>query len=51
MSHEQYEFPYYHNYLPDGMARLECAAKLMAESGCKPVFFSEGLLGNTSWEK
>ena len=51
VSHEQYEFPYYHNYLPDGMARLECAAKLMAESGCTPVFFSEGLLGNKSWDK
>jgi len=51
VSHEQYEFPYYHNYLPDGMERLECAAKLMVESGCRPVFFSEGLLGNRSWDK
>ena len=51
VSHEQYEFPYYHNYLPDGMERLECATKCMVESGCTPVFFSEGLLGNPSWDK
>jgi len=51
VSHEQYEFPYYHNYLPDGMARIECAVRVMVESGCTPVFFSEGLLGNRSWDK
>ena len=51
VTHEQYEFPYYHNYLPDGMERIACAARVMVESGCKPVFFSEGLLGNKSWDK
>ena len=51
-SHEQYTFPYYPNYLPDHMQRIEEAARCMIEvGGCKPVFFNEGLLGNTAWEK
>ncbi|MBO5722228.1 MAG: hypothetical protein J6S19_03845, partial [Lentisphaeria bacterium] len=49
-SHEQYTFPYYANYLPDHMQRIETAARcLLAEGGCKPVFFNEGLMGNTAW--
>ena len=48
-SHEQYSFPYYPNYLPDHMDRLELIARCMHEYGCKPVFFSEGLLGNPAW--
>jgi len=51
VSHEQYTFPYYPNYIPDHMQRIECAARcLIAEGGCTPVFFSEGVLGNTAWE-
>lgn len=51
-SHEQYTFPYYPNYIPDHMARLEEAARCMVEDGnCKPCFFSEGILGNTAWDK
>ncbi|MBE6377573.1 MAG: hypothetical protein E7051_02005 [Lentisphaerae bacterium] len=49
-SHEQYSFPYYPNYLPDHMERIECSARVMSEYGAKPVFFSEGVLGNTVWE-
>ena len=50
-SHEQYTFPYYANYLPDHMQRIEEAARCTLEvGGCKPVFFSEGLMGNTAWE-
>ncbi len=49
-SHEQYSFSYYPNYQPDHMARLECAARCVHELGCKPVFFNEGILGNTAWE-
>ena len=49
-THEQYTFPYYPNYLPDHMARLERAAQVMHENGCKPVFFSDGILGNTAWD-
>ncbi len=49
-SHEQYTFPDYPNYIPDHLARIETAVRCMAEAGCKPVFFSEGLLGNMAWE-
>ena len=51
-SHEQYTFPYYPNYLPDHMQRIEEAARcLIAEGGCKPVFINDGLLGNMAWEE
>jgi hypothetical protein len=49
-SHEQYTFPYYHNYIPDHMARISKAAETMVELGCKPVFFANGLLGNHAWD-
>ena len=49
-SHEQYTFPYYPNYLPDHMERLELISRLMHEYGCKPVFYPEGILGNTAWD-
>ncbi|MBQ7208102.1 MAG: hypothetical protein IJS01_09935 [Lentisphaeria bacterium] len=49
-SHEQYTFPCYPNYLPDHMQRLACAARVMRENGCEPVFFTEGILGNTAWD-
>ena len=50
-SHEQYSFPYYPNYLPDHMERIDCASRIMCEYGARPVFFSEGVLGNTEWDK
>ena len=50
-SHEQYTFPYYHNYIPDHMERLSKSIEIMVENGCKPVFFSDGLLGNEVWGK
>ena len=50
VSHEQYSFPTYSNYLPDHLERLEMAIKTMTESGYKPVFFTNGLLGNTAWD-
>ena len=49
-SHEQYTFPYYPNYLPDHMERMDCAARILTEYGCKPVFFNDGILGNTAWD-
>ena len=49
-SHEQYSFPYYVNYLPDHMDRIELVARMLHEADCKAVFFSEGLLGNSAWE-
>ncbi|MBQ7694437.1 MAG: hypothetical protein IJT50_04875, partial [Lentisphaeria bacterium] len=51
-THEQYTFPYYHNYIPDHMERIAKAAETVYQVyGCKPVFFSEGYMGNTAWEK
>ena len=50
-SHEQYSFPYYFNYLPDHMQRIELAVKTLVEKGYKSAFFNEGFMGNTSWEK
>ncbi|MBQ6472090.1 MAG: hypothetical protein IJJ33_08915 [Victivallales bacterium] len=49
LSHEQYSFPYYSNYEPDHLERLEVAAKYLHEQGYRYVFFNEGLLGNTAW--
>ena len=50
-SHEQYTFPYYPNYLPDHMERIETLARFYYEHDCKPVFYSEGLLGNKAWDE
>lgn len=46
VSHEQYSFPYYDNYLPDHLKRLETATRCLVEAGYQPVFFSQGFLGN-----
>ncbi|MBQ4328537.1 MAG: hypothetical protein IJC27_02300 [Lentisphaeria bacterium] len=51
VSHEQYTFPYYPNYLPDHLERMDLAARLYTEAGCKPVFFNDGVLGNTVWDR
>lgn len=51
VTHEQYSFPYYFNYIPDHFERIDTACKTLSEAGYKPVFFGEGLLGNTAWEK
>ena len=50
-THEQYTFPYYCNYLPDHLKRLDLAVKTVVEAGYEPVFFSDGFMGNTAWEK
>ena len=51
-THEQYTFPYYHNYIPDHMQRIAKAAETVLQVyGCEPVFFSEGFMGNTAWGK
>ena len=51
-AHEQYSFPGYFNYQPDHFRKLETALRLMVEdAGCKPVFFQEGILGNTAWDE
>lgn len=48
-SHEQYSFPYYPNYIPDHMQRIEETVRCLTEGGCAPVFFHDGILGNTAW--
>ncbi len=50
LSHEQYSFSYYPNYIPDHLERLETAARHAEEAGYRPVFFAMGLLGNTAWD-
>ena len=50
--HEQYSFPSYFNYQPDHFQKLDETARLMVEeAGCTPVFYQDGLLGNTAWDK
>ncbi|OGV55831.1 MAG: hypothetical protein A2X49_11605 [Lentisphaerae bacterium GWF2_52_8] len=46
-THEQYCYPHYKNYMPDHFERIESAIRLLTENGFSPVFFHEGLLGNT----
>ena len=50
-SHEQYSFPYYPNYIPDHLERVALTARLYHEAGYKGVFYPEGILGNTAWDK
>ena len=47
LTHEQYFWPFYKNFIPDHEKRLEVALRLVTERGYKPVFFHEGLLGGT----
>ena len=51
VGHEQYAFPSYFMYLEDYFARLEKCCQIPAELGYKPVFFQDGIFGNTAWGK
>ncbi len=44
-THEQYFWPFYHNYVPDHAQRLDTAIRWVTERGYKPVFLHEGFLG------
>ena len=44
-THEQYFWPFYHNYIPDHPQRLDVAIRWVTERGYKPVFLHEGFLG------
>jgi hypothetical protein len=44
-THEQYFWPFYSNYKPDHVQRLDTAIKWLTEQGYKPVFYHEGFLG------
>jgi hypothetical protein len=45
LTHEQYFWPFYRNYLPDHAQRLDRAIKFVTEHGYKPVFLQDGFLG------
>ena len=51
MSHEQYSFPDYFNYIPDHLDRVEEACRLAHANGFTPAWFSRGIWGNTAWDK
>ena len=44
-THEQYFWPFYHNYKPDHPQRLDTAIRWVTDHGYKPVLFHEGFLG------
>lgn len=46
MTHEQYFFPDYFNYLPDHEQRMETAVRMIAESDRVFVNFNDGFMGN-----
>ncbi len=45
LTHEQYFWPFYFNYIPEHAKRLETVARFAAENGYEPVFYHEGFLG------
>ena len=49
-THEQYFWPFWRNYLPDHVERLDTAIGWVTEHGYEPVFFHEGLLGGRDRE-
>lgn len=49
MTHEQYTYPDYFNYIPDHLERIETACRLATEYGFKPAWYTLGLLGNNAW--
>jgi hypothetical protein len=44
-THEQYFWPFYHNYIPDHAQRLDTTIRFCTEKGYKPVLYHEGFLG------
>ena len=49
MTHEQYTYPDYFNYIPNHLARIEFACRCATEAGYKPVYFAEDMFGNKAW--
>jgi len=45
MTHEQYFWPFYVNYIPEHFQRLDTAIRWVTERGYRPVFLHEGFLG------
>lgn len=50
VTHEQYSYPRYFNYIPDHLDRVALACRKAHELGYQFVHFSDGLLGNPAWE-
>lgn len=42
LTHEQYFWPFYSNYIPEHFQRLDAALKYVSERGYRPVFHSDG---------
>lgn len=51
MTHEQYSFPHYANFIPNHFERMDHACRLAYEAGYAPCFLAEGIMGNTAWEE
>jgi hypothetical protein len=45
LTHEQYFWKFYMNYIPDHFRRIETAIRWVTERGYKPVLYHEGFLG------
>jgi hypothetical protein len=45
LTHEQYFWPFYKNYLPDHPQRVARAIELVTSHGYQPVFLQDGFLG------
>jgi hypothetical protein len=45
LTHEQYFWPFYKNYLPDHAQRLDTALRWCTDEGYQPIFCHEGVVG------
>jgi hypothetical protein len=50
LGHEQYTYQRYFNDLPDYFQRLEAGIPTADELEDRPVFFNDGVFGNTAWK-
>lgn len=49
LTHEQYFWPFYKNYLPDHPQRMDAALRWVTEQGYRPVLMHEGFLGGPAF--
>lgn len=45
LTHEQYFWPFYRNFIPDHEQRLDTAIKFLTDNGYEPAFYHQGFLG------
>lgn len=50
ITHEQYSYPDYFNYIPNHLDRVEEVCRLLNEYEYQPSWFSHGILGNCAWD-